>query len=254
MKIYHFVVLFLVLVNALCATGQIVDPRYPVNDSRIGRLVQLIPYKGGIISDVCTATLIGPSTLISAGHCFKRGTGKMRLEIQVPLSNADVSINSSSPEHTFQLDVSSLRFSEVDSRYPELDRGGGDWAVFKVLPNEITQKLPGDLWGYYKVSLDAPKVGDSIRMRGYGRSTPIPERNNTLQEGVGHVASVFLQDPFPQLAYQDLYATGGNSGSSVVLAQTEEIIGIHFSNGLATAIFSNPQFQKAIRECLNTMK
>jgi hypothetical protein len=110
----------------ICGTQ---DERIPSNISFIGRTLKEINSHHG-----CTVTLISNSCAISAGHC---SPVLNIVEFNVPRSNADT-IEHPSLEDIYEIDQSSIVTS----------RGlGKDFAVFKLRPNSLTNKLPGVMQG-----------------------------------------------------------------------------------------------------------
>ncbi len=205
----------------------------------------------------CTATLISPSCMISAGHCF----GALNfIEFNVPSSSSDGTIN-----HSFPWDQYSV--SEVID-YDDNARGdrnsGDDWSVFKMKPNEVSGSLPGSVQGFLSVSYDNPFLLQDKRVRVSGYGNAAAELNGTQQTSTG----VYESDPdFPNLpvTYLDAYITDHNSGSAIVLQSTNEIIGIINDSGCDNTlpaqgprlssggtIWGNFKLQAAIQKCLST--
>jgi V8-like Glu-specific endopeptidase len=189
----------------------------------------------------CTVTMIGRTCAVSAGHCHSTfGIAEFNTEPSV-----DGRIVPSAPEDTYRVDRPSAVY---------LDRGQGrDWAVVRVLPNEITGAYPGDAQGTFSVSYEMPNVGDVIRITGYGTARG-SDRNFAQQTHTGEIASMVRGGSIRHIAD----TTGGNSGSSIILEASQEIIGIHTHGGCharggansGTLIAGNDDFQDAIRSCL----
>jgi V8-like Glu-specific endopeptidase len=189
----------------------------------------------------CTITMIGRTCAVSAGHCSSTfGIAEFNTQPSV-----DGRITPSLPEDTYKVDAESAVY---------LDRGQGrDWAVVRILANEITGALPGDAQGNYTVSYEMPNVGDVIRITGYGTARG-SDRNFAQQTHTGEIASMVRGGSIRHVAD----TTGGNSGSSIILEASQEIIGIHTHGGCfarggsnsGTMIAGNDDFQNAINSCL----
>lgn len=219
------------------------DDRVLSFDTKIGRLSELGKYKG------CTATLISDSCAITAGHCKEVLDV---IEFNTPASKDGVPVPSELHD-LYRIDQASI-VSEFDGKV------GNDYAVFKILPNEITGKLPGVLQGHYNVSFKKPSKGDKIRITGYGVDEGDATGNFAQQTHTGKIKSMggFFQRP--SIITYDVDTTGGNSGSSIILESTNEIIGIHAMGGCSsfggtnkgTLIAKHAELQKAIKACLQS--
>lgn len=189
----------------------------------------------------CTITMIGRSCAVSAGHCT---TTFGIAEFNTPPS-ADGRIQLPSAEDTYKVDFSSI-----------VSRNGGhgqDWAVLRVLPNEITGELPGDVQGFYGIAPSAPAISDIIRITGYGAASG-EDRNFAQQTHLGEITGISRSGVISHVAD----TMGGNSGSTIILEGTQEIVGIHSHGGCwsrgganaGTLLASNNEFKKAIDSCL----
>lgn len=189
----------------------------------------------------CTITMIGRSCAVSAGHC----TSTFGIaEFNTPPS-ADGRIQLPSAEDTYNVDPTSV-----------VSRNGGqgqDWAVLRVLPNTITGELPGDVQGYYGIAPSAPAISDIIRITGYGAANGA-DRNFAQQTHLGEITGISRSGVISHVAD----TMGGNSGSTIILEGTQEIIGIHSHGGCwsrgganaGTLLASNNEFKAAISACL----
>lgn len=218
------------------------DDRTLSFDSKIGRLSIEGQYKG------CTATLISDSCAISAGHCLS--------VLDVVEFNTLPSVNGeptpSDPKDTYKIDKDSIVYEEGSSV------AGNDYAVFKIKPNSITGNLPGTVQGYYPVSYAKPQRGDIVRITGYGVAPQSKEGNFAQQTHTGKITA--LPGFFKMGAgfSYDVDTTGGNSGSSVILERTGEIIGIHALGGChstgganeGTLISKHKKLMDAIKRCI----
>jgi V8-like Glu-specific endopeptidase len=218
--------------KSICGT---VDERDFSEEPRVARVRQVSAPAG------CTITMVGRSCALSAGHCHSTfGIAEFNTERSV-----DGRITPATPENTYEVDRSSAVY---------IDRGvGRDWAVVRILPNEITGAYPGDAQGTYDVSFDMPEVGDIIRITGYGTAQG-RDRNFAQQTHTGEIASLVRGGAIRHVAD----TTGGNSGSSIILEASQQVIGVHSHGGCharggsnaGTLIAGNDEFQEAIRSCL----
>lgn len=211
------------------------DDRMPSTEARVARIREESARAG------CTVTMIGSSCAVSAGHCT---TTFGIAEFNTPPSR-DGRIQEPKPEDVYNVDDESVVYNNGGQ--------GKDWAVLRLKENEITGKLPGDVQGKYNVSYESPNVGDVIRITGYGAADG-PDRNFAQQTHTGEIEDLTRSGILRHIAD----TMGGNSGSSILLEATQEIIGIHthggcFSRGGANAgtlISANSEFQEAINSCL----
>ncbi len=189
----------------------------------------------------CTITMIGRTCAVSAGHCHSTfGIAEFNT-----LPSVNGRIVPATPEDTYRVDKPTSVHRDAGP--------GNDWAVVRILPNEITGALPGDVQGKYEVSFVAPAVGDLIRITGYGTAQG-SDRNFAQQTHTGTISEMTRSGALRHVAD----TTGGNSGSSIILENTQAIIGIHthggcFSRGgsnQGTLLAANAAFQEAITSCL----
>ena len=213
------------------------DDRLPSNNPMVARAIKAGDNGG------CTLTMIGKACAISAGHCLST--------FEIAQFNTPASQNGRigypAPEDSYEIDKSTI-----------VSRNGGvgnDYAVMRLLPNSITGKLAGEAQGHYPVSFIAPSVGDLVRITGYGLDTREPDRNLAQQSHVGPIANYATRGA--GMGHQ-VDTMGGNSGSSIILEETGEVIGIHTHGGCytrggsngSTAIANHPELQAAITSCL----
>ena len=136
-----------------------------------------------------------------------------------------------------------------------------DYAVFKIKRNAITGQFPGDVQGNYEVAFKVPSAGDRLRITGHGVDYSDPERHLAQQTHTGVMMPKRRWAKKEILNYR-VDTMGGNSGSSVILESTDEIIGIHSHGGcstsstnpnsanVGTAIAEVPALVQAIKQCL----
>ncbi len=224
--------------KSICGSN---DDRELSFESKVGRLSTLEDNKG------CTATLISDSCAITAGHCKPV---LIRAEFNTPESVGGVP-QASQKEDVYLIDQSTIELQD--------DGPGKDWAVFKFKKNEITNKYPGEVQGYYNVSFSNIKKGNQIRITGYGVDSGDMTGNFAQQTHTGELKSVGTLFNRSHLKHT-ADTTGGNSGSSIILEQTQEIIGIHSHAGCrssgganqGTVISKHKALMKAIKSCLDS--
>lgn len=224
-------------VKTICGPN---DDRVPSFESKIGRL----SVKGKHLG--CTATLISDNCAITAGHC------KEVLEIaefNTPAS-VDGKPQGSASEDVYEIDQDSIKHQD--------EGPGKDWAVFKFKRNAITGKLPGELQGHYNVSFSTPKKGIELMITGYGRDSADAERNFAQQTNTGNLESVGSIWRGKSVLEHTVDTMGGNSGSSIIDVENDEIIGIHTHGGchssggsnMGTLIAKHSELKAAIKACL----
>lgn len=227
------------------------DMRTPSNLPFYGR-AQAQGRRGG-----CSVTMIGETCAVSAGHCL---SVLDELHFNVP-QTIGTRPQRPAPEDRYFVDQETIVYQDAGI--------GRDWAVFRVLPNELTGLYAGEVQGYLEVDADLKvRRGREIRITGYGSSPVLEGRHFTQQTHTGPVVSTFGARFFWRhffnrgIIRHQADTTGGNSGSSVVDEQTGRIVGIH-SHGGCGSIGGNPAFgnssssirgsrqlQRAINRCL----
>jgi V8-like Glu-specific endopeptidase len=217
-----------------------VDDRVATQDPKIGRI--RFP---GVRGAICTATMIGKSCAISAGHCIRH----MRLlEFNVPSSIAGEP-QPSDPADTYVIDQASIRGYDIKER--------GDWAVFRVAPNARTKLLPGEISGFYKLNFAEPSVGEEITITGYGLDARDDRSTLTQQMHYGPIQSLKRFFKGEMMGYR-IDAPGGSSGSAILRAKERDIIGVHVAGGcwgdlgynVGIVLAKHPEFIRAIEACL----
>ncbi len=172
----------------------------------------------------CTAWLIDDAnfSFLSAGHCAPAPTSITVVEFNVPLSNANGSLNHPPPEHQYAVDPASI---QTNSGPIEI---GNDWSYFGCFENSNTGLTAYEAQGAAFSLAAEPPVADGriIRKTGYGSVTaPISltwdQVQKTLAGPLTQVAGTAFSYPID--------SSGGDSGSPVF----EEL------SGLAVAIHTN---------------
>lgn len=224
-------------VKSICGAN---DDRVLSFDSKIGRLSVEGKHKG------CTVTMISETCGITAGHCVPV---LERAEFNTPES-----INNE-PQPSALVDVYPVDKSSIALQ----DEGPGkDWAVLKFKRNKITGKYPGQVQGYYNVSFKKLANNMQISITGYGKDDGDLRRNFAQQYHDGKI--VGLGDSlYGESAMKHTVDTmGGNSGSTILDLNTQEIIGIHTHGGcssfyrhnMGTIISKHQRLMNEIKKCL----
>jgi V8-like Glu-specific endopeptidase len=226
-----------------------VDDRTLSANPKVGRLLGW-KYSGG----GCTVTLIGKSCAITAGHCKKHFN---IVEMNTPISKKG------RIQHSAKTDIYKVDKSSIFSVYTSVIK---DYAVLRLLPNKYTGRYPGEVQGFYKVDMNAPKSQKlEIRITGYGLDEDEPTRNKAQQTRTGITSQIYSKDQGPVIRYQ-LDSEGGDSGAAIINEKTQKVIGIHTNGGCGrttdasintnrgTAIFQINELKRAIKSCLDYEK
>lgn len=229
-------------IKSICGS---VDDRIPSTDPKIARLVQA-QGDGG-----CTATMIGRTCAITAGHCK---SVMVLAEFNTPMSKNRRAM-ASAPEDTYEIDQASIIYKNGGQ--------GADYAVFKIRPNAVTGQYPGDVQGNYDVALNkVPQAGEILRITGHGVDYDDDDRHLAQQTHTGTMMPKSRWGQKKSVLRYRVDTTGGNSGSSVRIESTGEIIGIHSHGGCSTSnsstssanagtsIAAVPELRAAIAQCL----
>lgn len=216
------------------------DDRQLSNDPAVGRIIESRNSDGG-----CTLTMIGKSCALSAGHCTEI---LKYAEFNVPLSKDDGRAN-----HPAQEDVYEIEEESVKHEYNKKS----DWTVFKLKPNAITGKLAGEVQGYYPVAFKIPNKGEILKITGFGTDHKEPEKHVAQQTHTGEVSSI---STFSSKMSYSVDTMPGNSGSSIILEETGEVIGVHTNGGCSSRggdnsgylISKEDDFKNAVLECLES--
>lgn len=199
----------------------------------------------------CTVTMISKSCAVSVGHCVDAFE---EVQFNVPLS-LNTTPQRANADDIYLRNKDFLRYKDAGS--------GDDWAVIKLKKNENTQLYPGEVQGYYTIQPNLKvEKGMKVRITGYGLDKSDNEGNLAQQTHSGTVEKLggffFKRARFGY----SVDTMGGNSGSAVILEETNEIIGVH-SHGTCTStnnynegtmISKHKNFQRAIQQCLDLEK
>ncbi len=157
----------------------------------------------------CTASVYTEdSCMVSAGHCIG---GSMVVQFNVPASNPNCSLNH--PPAADQYPVVTVDFVNGGV--------GNDWAV--LIPGDNSNGLrPYDVYGDLRPIATSPvPTGTSVILTGYG-----VDPDNCVSSQVQQTASGTICTVSGSFYTFNVDLRGGNSGSSLIRADTEEIIGI----------------------------
>ncbi len=190
------------------------DDRVLSSDPRTGRLMPI----------GCTAWLINDpqKCFITAGHCISTSTSNAVVQFNVPLSNANGSVNNPPPQHQYPAHQPSIQSTGSGGT-------GNDAAYFGTVVNTTTGLTAFQAQGQaFVLSTTLPPVGQGIRITGYGTvSNPVsPTWNQVQKTHVGPFVSLIGN----RLQYQ-ADTTGGNSGSPVINEATGLAVGVHTHGG-----------------------
>ncbi len=181
------------------------DDRVPSGDPRVARTLP-VGCTAWLISDACNCFL-------TAGHC----SGSLEVaEFNVPLSNADGSLNHPGPEDQYAVDAASLQWVFAGI--------GDDWSYFGCFPNTETGLRPFEAQGaaFALAAAPPPVAGQTIRITGHGADTTPAEWNRIQQTHAGPYLSVE-----GSIVRYIVDTSGGNSGSPVIEEGSGLSIGIH---------------------------
>lgn len=190
------------------------DDRTLSSDPRTARLLTLSLGLG------CTGWLLN-ECMVTAGHCM---SDHVVVQFDVPLSNADGTLNHPPPSEQYSVDTSSQQFLAPGGADPP----GNDWAYFGVFPNSETNLTPLQAQGaHYVLASNVPSISfQPLRITGHGTDSTPSQSNQTQQTDTGP----FISFVGTTLGYQ-VDTTGGSSGSALEEEGTQRVIGIHTNAG-----------------------
>jgi V8-like Glu-specific endopeptidase len=200
-------------------------------DRSVGRLRKT---KRGFL--FCTATLIGKSCAISAGHC-----APVMQKIGFDIKVEENKFNYASKEDLYEVDKS--------SRILKSNGKGSDWAVFRLKKNKHTNKFPGEVRPIYEVSYNHPKIGSEIEVFGYGGAKNL----YSYSQQVGPGTLLKVEDNYLEHTSD---TKGGSSGAPIIDPTTGKVFGIHTHGNCkegwnsGTYIGGVPELISAISSCL----
>ncbi len=179
------------------------------------------PERARLLNIGCTASIYNTdSCFITAGHCLSSAGFVNVVEFNVPISNPDGSLNHPPVSDQYAVDAAGRQFVNGGV--------GNDWGLFRVFPNTQTNLMPFDAQGaHLTLGSTNPPVGSTIEIVGYGVDTG--SANQTQQVSTGPLTFTSSNN----LSYQS-DTTGGNSGSSVLLLPSREVVAVHSHGGCST--------------------
>lgn len=214
------------------------DDRVPANFGPVG-VTQAFDAEQN--PGVCTVTLVSESCAITAGHCLPV-IG--RIHFGAETFRSDTRTGSKSSLSDFEVDPSFVRALSTQI--------GNDWAVFRILPHQISGRFPGEIYGYLELELNPQAaVPSQLQTVAYGVSGRFAFDDLMQMQSEGGV----LWDS-NRILYHDL-DTGLGSGGTVLIDQFNgKGYAIHthggcntMGNNKATIIGRVPNLVRAIRDC-----
>ena len=184
------------------------------------RVLSNDPFAARALPIGCTSWIFDDSEgcFGTAGHCTG---GVSVVQFNVPLSNANGSLNNPPPKDQYSVDVASRQ---------SVNGGiGNDWGYFGVFPNSNTGLTARQAQGGNYISQKPPPFNSNqnIRITGYGvDSTPNSTYNQVQQTNAGP----WVTSTSTTLQYRT-DTTGGNSGSPVIHDLSGVVIGVHTHGG-----------------------
>ncbi len=189
------------------------------------RILAADPRNARVVPVGCTVWLIDDAEgcFLTAGHCISGGSLHV-VEFNVPLSDADGTINHPAPIDQYPVDLSSVQGTDGGI--------GNDWSYFGAFPNSQSQLAPVEVQGstYVLTSPSGLPLGSEIRITGFGtttgtQGTPL----SWSQVQTTHVGPLTVVTPSNLQYATD--TTGGDSGSPVIDEASGNAIGIHTHAG-----------------------
>jgi V8-like Glu-specific endopeptidase len=237
---------FLTLILCFTASGQKTicdyeDDRLPSYDQKIAKVVKALDQRAG-----CTITLIGNDCALSAGHCknyFKYAIFNVPhgTKDKTPLPKA---------EDVYEVEPYGI-ITGNDKKF-----SNQDWAVIRLRPNKKTGLRATDLYGHYKIADYMPWFPGEVSITGYGEDRYRDELSYIQRSDSGQVMKTDKKEG--KLTYR-IDTTGGNSGSAIIMKNSNEIIGIHTKGGCRASSDSsnagvlvpyNKELLKTVKKCL----
>jgi hypothetical protein len=168
------------------------------------------------LSGPCSATIVtADGCFFSAGHCLNF------LEVaqfNVPQSTSGGSMQHPPPFDQYMVDEDTLRSQNGGI--------GNDWAHFKCFPNTQTDLTPVEAEGiFYPLADSLPVIDTTLYITGFGSDSGSTDNTQQTDDGPYKGTSAFHR-----LRHR-VDTQGGNSGSSIIIEATDEVIGIHTNAG-----------------------
>jgi V8-like Glu-specific endopeptidase len=217
------------------------DDRLPSKFSPMARMMKTSTGSGG-----CTATMISENCMISAGHC----SSYLNIaQFNVPPSKENGKVNYPGPEDQYPLsEILAFKNNGI----------GRDWAVYRLKPNPVTNRMAGEVYGYIRVKTEPVANNSQLVITGYGVDNNDPTRNLAQQMHTGLLLDNGEGDAGMKYRVDTM---GGNSGSGVIEKSTGALVGVHTHGGCnsssetsgnaGTSLAYNEAFKAAVVQCLN---
>jgi V8-like Glu-specific endopeptidase len=191
----------------------------------------------------CTGTLIGPATVLTAGHCFDVNRGEVGWFTPSKVDAAGTATHLPPSELAklqtvvFNYQVNGqTKLTRSGESFPikqliEHRKGGLDYAIVELGPNASNQ-MPATL-GFQPAALAASlaATGKPIAIIQHPQGDPKKIEAGIVESYRG-----------PEIYYADLDTYGGSSGSGI-LDQNGDIIGVHTNGGCHAIGGANKGFQ-----------
>lgn len=220
------------VIETLCGS----DDRVASTDSRVGRI------------NGCTAWLISNGAALTAGHCADYDPDRSGpllpdgvldlsgvMEFNIPLSDADGTLNRSDPDDQYPIDT-----SDVTWNFDGSGQGlGKDWTVFALNPNSNTGLRAHEVQGFFRLTREKPTVDSTTRITGCGvDDTPSGTtggdnaQHRTLQTSTGPYRGEATGDLSVDIYhYYTVDTASANSGSPIIWESNGFTVGIHTNGG-----------------------
>lgn len=166
----------------------------------------------------CTATLVAPDIIVSAGHCLA--------SISAPGVRLEFVIGADAEHPTRTVALTEVTMApELDHREPDDD--GPDLAVAR-LAERITEVAPAVLY----LGDAGTLIGQTMRLIGYGADNVDPTTKTPTGSGPRRAASVTVAELFTQLIGYNVVNTAACAGDSggpayVKLGDTYQQVGVN---------------------------
>ena len=192
------------------------------------RIASNQPATARLLSIGCTAWIIPNGKFATAGHCLD-GSNSTVVEFNVPISLPNGTLQHPGPEDQYSVNVSTKIFTNGGV--------GNDWGVFEVNRNSNTGLMPKQAQNAYW-PLVQDYTPDSIRITGYGVDGPPPDFGNGVRDSTNQTQQTHVGQNAGSSGTTMRYVTdtqGGNSGSPIIDALTNNAVGVHSHGGCSSS-------------------
>ena len=204
------------------------DPSFSICGTTDERVASNQPATARLLSVGCTAWIIPNGKFATAGHCLS-GSSATIVQFNVPISLPNGTLQHPGPEDQYSVNVATKIFTNGGV--------GNDWGVFQVFPNSTTGLMPKQAQNAYW-PLVQDYSADSIRITGYGVDGPPPNFGNTTRDSTNQTQQTDVGPNASSSGTTMRYVTdtqGGNSGSPVIDALTNNAVGVHTHGGCTSS-------------------